>query len=193
MLNWNDTLIDWVNLSPNSEVLSLWICLHDGELIGIKSDLPGQSVVLEFNAFYLPDELTGSLRLDGVTSVRAYQYPCPYKSLLTDDLTPAAQQVIGEAWATKWREESMSWQEFEAAMPTDPLDILEADLAKSEGQIALRLGGYLNGEKYDDLMCSIYLRAGSLSALRSDGQDFSLDAFMELGRQWWESFANREL
>jgi hypothetical protein len=67
---------------------------------------------------------------------------------------------FADEYSAKWREESMSWKELEAALRTDPLEIAEADIAETEGRAAIRMFGFLNGERYDDQHCKIYLRGG---------------------------------
>lgn len=192
MESWNNILTDWVNLPTAANTQSLWICLHDAELKSIRSDVLEQYAVLEIEAFYLPDGLRVFLRLDGLKSVRVNKYPPPYRSLLSDDMPYPERMQLAEQWVSKWREESMSWDEFEAVLATDPLEIADADLAEGDDGVALRVGGYLNGERYDDLWCSVFFRAMAITAERSDGEDFSLEKLKELGGQWWESFGSRK-
>lgn len=184
--------LDWTNLPPDSNVQSLWVCLHDAEIKSIKSDLLRQYVVLEIEAFYLPDDLRVFLQFDEVASARVNKYQRPYESLLTPGMSAREINDIATPWVGKWREESMGWLEFEAAYETDTFTILEADLATGEKDITLKLDGFLNGDKYDDLWCSVFIRAKSISLSRSDGEDLSWAQFIELGGQWWESFGSNE-
>jgi hypothetical protein len=188
MDSWNNTVIDWINLPGECKTTSLWICFHDTEITSITSDLAGETVILEMKAFYLPDDLDVYIQFSGVKSVRVNKYPPPYEHLIPEGTSYLERLKIAEGWQSKWREESMNWQEFEEAMGTDPLGVLEADLAEGEGQIALRLGGHLNGEKYNNLWCSVYIRAAKISVSRSDGEDFSLEKLIETGGKWWQSF-----
>lgn len=191
MDGWDEIVTDWVNLPPGSSTQSLWTCLHDAELTSVESDPLAQTVLLEVKAFFMPEEIRVILRLDEVRSVRVNKYPPPFESLLTDETPWEERMRVAGEWVSKWREESMGWQDFESALSTDPLEIKEADLAAGREGIALRIGGHLNGEKYDDLWCSVFLRAGAITASRSDGQDFSMGQFINLGEQWWESFGSR--
>lgn len=158
--------------------MSLWDCLHDGELLSSKSNLLEQSVLLEINVYHLLDkaekEVNFLLKLEGVESVRANVNFREYKE----------SEII-------WREESISWREFESSLSTDPLDITDGDLAIDKDKVALQIGGFLDGERFDDLYCAIFLRGKSISAARSDGKDFSLESLIALGRHYWDSFAKR--
>lgn len=191
MVSWDEIETDWANLPPGCTVLPLWVCLHDGELCAIRSDLLEQTVALEFDVHHLreenglPEDFRFLLTVEGATSVRVSTFDYPVCVL---PYVPSEENNrFADEYSAKWREESMSWKEFEAALSTDPLEIVEADIAETEGRVAIRMFGFLNGERYDDQHCKVYLRGRALSASRSDGQDFSLRQFMEMGNRYWES------
>jgi hypothetical protein len=185
---------DWIYLPPDVEELSLWSCLHDGELISCTSDSNDEyRVVLEFSVGHLLNEddegLTFPITMDGVTSVRATVNIHPAEKLIVPENTSREQhgKLIAE-YHSKWREESFSWAEFETALATDPLRILNAGFVSKNNEATLRLGGILNGEKFNNIYCEVFMRGRSLSVSRSDGKDFNLDAFIDLGRDYWKNF-----
>jgi hypothetical protein len=192
MVNQDAILPDWVNLPSDSEAQSLWVCLHDCEATAIQSNLLTQTVNLEIKAFFLPDDLRVCFQFEEVSSVRINQLQRPYESLLTPEMTWNEKNEVAKQWIDKWREESMDWQKLEAALITDPLNILDAELVKVAEGLTLRLDGYLDGEKYDDVWCKVFIRAKTLNVTRSDDQDFSFEAFFNAGAEWWESFGENK-
>ena len=162
---------DWIYLPPDTEETSLWLCLHDGELLSCRTSPEDGTVTLEFAVNHLrevgEDDLTFVVKLDSVTSVRA-----------------AAGFSLPEG--AGWLEQSLSWPEFEKSLSTDPLQISDAGVATGNSETTLRLGGFLDGEKFDHIYCEVFLRGSSISASRSDGKDFGLEAFIELGRHYWK-------
>ena len=171
--------------------------LHDGELISSKSNLLERYVTLEFQVKHLLEDEENSvsffLKIEEVTSVRAI---CHFRWVgKFEDVEGISreerEQLIKEYWA-KWREESLSWSEFETALATDPLQISIASYVEENGKTALSLGGMLNGEKFDDIYFDVFLRGGKISVSRSDGKKFGLESSIELGKNYWEDFKNSE-
>lgn len=187
---------DWIYLPKDVEEISLWNCLHDGELISCKSNLLERFVMLEFQVEHLleDDEENTSflLKLEDVTSVRAIGHYRPIEKFNpTENISnEEREKLLKEYWA-KWREESLSWSEFEAALATDPLQISDASYVSENNETTLKLGGFLDGEKFDDIYFDVFLRGKTLSASLSNGENFSLDKLIELGRSYWESFGNK--
>ena len=184
--------VDWVHLPADCAAQSLWECLHDGELLSCKSNLIERNVTLEFTVHYLVDDPNSVVRfifrMEQVTSVRAkvwFRWPggvsIPEGTTREDEC-----RLIDEYWA-KWREESINWQVFESALTVEPLQIYEAELALAENQITLKIGGFLDGEPFDHHYCSVFIHGGSLAASRSDGHPFSLEEFLRMGHEYWES------
>ena len=87
----------------------------------------------------------------------------------------------------KWREESIGWPEFESILLTDPLQLLDASMIANGETQALRLAGFLDGEKIHDLYCEVFIRGEQISADRSDKRKFSMSEFIELGDKYWET------
>ena len=189
-------LSDWVNLSADSTVVHLWDCLHDGELLSCRSELVERRVTLEFRVRHLVDEIGDDLRfflqLHNVESVRANVYfRWPGEFFIPDGATREEQCRLIEEYQAKWREESIGWLTFEGSLSTDPLQISEAELTRGSGGVAFKLGGHLDGERFHDLFFSVYRRGSQVSASRSDEQPFSLEQFVEMGRQYWEEVRQR--
>jgi len=127
--------------------------------------------------------------MDGVASVRASAYLLPNGNLIEPEITaPLPRKKLVAEYDPKWREESFSWTEFEAALATDPLQITDASFVSKDSEVTLRIAGCLNGEKFNDIYCDVFVRGRSLLVARSDGKDFNLDAFIDLGQDYWDSF-----
>ena len=183
--------IDWIYLPQDVDEISLWGCLHDGELISCRSNLQDRVVHLEFSVKHLVEDSVDKtkflLNIENATSVRANglfrrcgEFQEPEKASNEE-----RAQLI-KAYQEKWREESLSWPEFESILSTDPLQIMDASMVSKNGEVTLRLGGFLNGEKFDDLYFNVFLSGKEISAVRSDGEEFSLHAFIELGKNYWK-------
>jgi hypothetical protein len=189
--------LDWVYLTPGTEVESLWDCLHDGELLSCHSDLINRKVALEFRVHHLQEEPDDDLRfflhLNNVQSVRAnVSFRWPGEFVVSKGVSRDEESRLITEYQAKWREESIGWLSLEGSLSTDPLQISNADIARSNGKVALKLGGHLDGERFNDLYCWVFLRGASISASRSDGRPFTLEQFMEMGRRYWEEFSQRK-
>ena len=187
--------LDWVHLVSGVEPRSLWSCLHDAYLRSIQSDPLERSAVLEFETLHLqgwrgtPEDLRFRFLLTGVSSVRAATgVPWPGPAPDVTGKPYEEQNRLIEAYQAKWREESVSWREFEERLATGiRFEVLHAELAQHERTATLYLGGMLDDEAWH----SLFLRAAQLSVSRSDGEPFSLDALIALGDDYWEAFSQR--
>jgi len=184
--------LDWTHLPADCDVQSLWVALHDGEIISCKSNLIDRTVTFECSIEHLLDE--GSdvkfiLQLDKVASARAtvwIRWPGEFK--VPEGVSCEEQGRLIEDYHKKWREESIGWHEFEASFVTDQLRITDAELARRNEQIALKIGGVFEGEKFDELYCTIVLIGSGIRASRSDNQTFDFESLLDLGRWYWDSF-----
>jgi hypothetical protein len=189
--------IDWVHLPMGIDEISMWGCLHDGELKSCSSDLLEGSVELEFIVNHLLDDqekeknVSFSIRIQGVSSVRVDGHFLPLdKYEEPTDLSNEDQKQLRAEYYSKWREESLCWRDFEAALITDSLQIMDATLVSDANETTLRLGGFLDGEKFHDIYADVFVRGRELSASRSDGIDFGIDAFIKLGNQYWNNLGD---
>ena len=194
MSNSQEQKTDWIHLPKDVEELSLWSCLHDGELLSSTSNLLERFITLEVLVNHLIEDKENPIRfllnIDEVSSVRAighFRYVGKFEE--PENISDFERRILTGKHLI-WREESLSWSDFESALATDPLQISDAGYVEHNDQTTLRLGGFLDGEKFDDIYFYVFLRGKSLTASRSDGEDFSLDKFIELGRNYWDSFAN---
>jgi hypothetical protein len=120
--------------------------------------------------------------------VRAGTHHLPSgKFIGPENISPEQRENLSAEYYLKWREESFSWTEFEAALATDPLQITDAGFVSKDNQATLRFSGYLNGEKFNDIYCDVFVGGRSLSVSRSDGKDFSVDDLVDLGEEYWRS------
>lgn len=185
-------IVDWVNLPEGSTEFSLWSTLHDGDLTAIESDLMARTLSLRFDVGYVRDfhNLSVDTRfvivVGGVQSVRSFssvQWPggCSIPAG-----TPAGQQqTLVAEYQSKWREESMSWADFER-LTDSGLELSSAVLTQGSESVALRLGLLVGGDSYAEAF------------VRGEGITFSIgerqvtpQEFVELGEAYWEAFANK--
>ena len=188
-------VLDWSTPPPGAVETSLWPCLHDAELVCLTSDRLKRTSQLEFSIPYLikfhrlPDNLHFVLVLSSVTSARVIQsFPWPGEFAVPQGASYEEQEkLIADYWS-KWREESISWSEFESKFSTDPwtAEVSNADyLIGEDGKFALRLQLMVDGNTY----CELTLRAETVQVERSDGEPFSLTRLIHLGESYWEAFA----
>jgi hypothetical protein len=193
-----DSLVDWLNLPPMASAVSLWDCLHDAEIVSIRSNLLERTMDLsceiehlrEFRKF--DEGFQFILHLEGVQSARVLQYAIwPGGCSIPDGLSVEEQRKIVAEYQAKWREESESWSEFESRITREDeqvFDVSDAALAESaSGPFALKLCGHLNYAIYREA----YLRFETLKISGSDGKQFELEEFQRLGGKYWEAFSNR--
>ena len=133
------------------------------------------------------------MKLDEVTSVRAIgHFRWIGKFEMPENISRERQVELVKEYQSKWRDESLSWSEFEDALKTDPLQISDASYVSKNDITTIRFGGMLDGEKFDDIYFEVFLRGKTLSVSRSDGNDFSLEKLIELGKKYWNSRKNKE-
>lgn len=188
--------LDWVNLPRDCEVESLWECLHDGVLVSCRSDPVNRVVTLEFKVSHLTEEPNAESRffllIHNVRSARANVYfRWPGEVVLPEGASREEQSRLIKEYQAKWREESIGWLVLEGALSTDPLQIYVAELARRDDKVALNIGGQLDGARFDNISCSVFVRGDLITASRSDGEPFSLEQFREMGRRYWERFSRQ--
>ena len=158
----------WLQLPVDQRCESLWIPLHDGELVGIASDFDAGRITLSFEVEYvrqfhdLPEDFRFLVQLDGVQSAKILRYG----------------------------EESIPWADYESSFANakTSLEVAEAEFACApEGTITLSVvGNHDHGREYRQ----IYSVAGQITFLRSDGEHLGLDAFRAFGEQYWAAWSD---
>jgi hypothetical protein len=192
-------ILDWMNLPPTAQELSLWVGLHDAQIVSIQSNLLERTVTLHLESdhllefHHLPLDMQFLLRLEGVQSARVLHYAVwPGEFSVPDGLAPEEQSRLVAEYQSKWREESFSWSELESAVTTEckqVIDISDASLATStDNFVALRISGLLNYTKYHEL----FLRAERLTLTRGDGHDLGITGLLKMGEAYWEAFERRK-
>jgi hypothetical protein len=188
---------DWANLPQGAvpEYLDAW--LHDACVESIRSDLLKRTVSLHCDIEHLrefhrlPEGFQLILRLEGVQSARVHRYSIwPGEFSAPPGLSHEEESRLVLEYQAKWREESLSWTEFEKAITREceqVLDIADAAFATSKDLIALRLRGHLNYTVYHE----VFLRAEKLIISGSDGRVFGVKELQELGEAFWEDFSRR--
>ncbi|HEX4076381.1 MAG TPA: hypothetical protein VHX49_13350 [Candidatus Acidoferrales bacterium] len=194
----DDTAVaDWANLPEGAVTEYLDASLHDAEVVSIRSDLLKRTVSLHcdierLRAFHrLPEGFQLILGLEGVQSTRVFRYSIwPGEFSVPPRVSHEEESRLVLEYQAKWREESLSWTEFEKAITREceqVLDIADAALATSKELIALRLRGHVNHTVYHE----VFLRAEKLVTSGSDGRIFGLKELQELGEAFWEDFSRR--
>jgi hypothetical protein len=189
--------LDWVHLPPGREPISLWDSLHDGELASLRSDLFRRSLTMECRVWHLinfhklPESLSFTFELSNVTSARVTRWArWPGEVAELKGLSHEEQTRIVAEYQAKWREESDSWQSFEDQITTgqiDAPDIHNAQLALDNKAVALSM----DIDTEDQGFRALTIAAESLTIRRSDGNLVTLQAFLQLGEEYWSAFASR--
>ncbi|HEX4001901.1 MAG TPA: hypothetical protein VHX36_04590 [Candidatus Acidoferrales bacterium] len=191
-------ILDWSNLPQGAQIEYLDVSLHDACVVSIRSDLLERRLSIRCDVehlrhFYrLPEVFEIILDLEGVQSARVYRYSIwPGEFSLPAGLSREEESRLVLEYQSKWREESLSWAEFENAITREDeqvLDIADATLATSKDSAALRLRGHLNYTVYHE----VFLRAEKLTISGSDGKIFGLQEFHEFGQVFWDAFSRRQ-
>lgn len=191
-------VLDWANLPQGAQTEYLDASLHDAEVVSIQSDLLKRSASIhcevehlrEFH--HLPEGFQLILALEGVQSARVLRYSIwPGEFCVPSGVSREEESRLVLEYQAKWREESLSWAEFEKVITRECeqiLDIADATLATSKDSVALRLRGHLNYTVYHE----VFLRADKLTISGSNGRIFGLKEFQEFGEAYWEAFSRRE-
>lgn len=189
---------DWLSLPSVAIAASLRDSLHDTQVVSVRSSLPERSMDLScenerLSEFHKLDEgFQFILHPERVQSARVLRYAIwPGGCSIPDGLSVEEQRKIIAEYQVKWREESASWNEFEARITREyeqVFDISDAALTKSpSGSVALKLCGHLNFATCHE----VYLRCETLRISGSDGKQFALEEFQRLGEKYCEAFSNR--
>lgn len=189
----NETIIDWVNLPTGTKIESLWCSLHDAVLRSVRSNLLERTVAFDFEIFYiqehhnLQNDVSFIFTLKGVTSVRANTFAVwPGIFTMPPNISRVEQEKLVKEYQSKWREESISWNDFESVIGSKiaTFVVSNSELALKNDNLALYIDGHLNNDKY----YSVFLRADKLLIQQSDGKPLTLEQFRKLGEEYWEAF-----
>jgi hypothetical protein len=194
----SDQIFDWLNLPDGVAPISLWKNLHDAYVVSIRSSLLDRTVPLFCEVEHLrvfhkfPEGWQFILNLEGVLSARIARYAVwPGEFSIPGGTSRADESRMVDEYQAKWREESLTWGDFEAKVTSadeQVFDISDATLAQSaEGIVALQICGHLNHATYH----VVFLRAQRLTISGNDGQTFALDQFLSFGEAYWEAFSRR--
>lgn len=183
-------IVDWVHLPEGVQELSLWSTLHDGDLIAIESNLLARTLTLRFDVGYLrdfhkfPEYIRFVITVSGVASVRSFRgVPWPGGCSIPDGTPYGQQQSIVAEYQSKWREESLSWPDFER-FTNDGLEVSSASLVIEPDGVALRLGLLVRGDFYVEA----FFRGKEITFTIGE-RLFTPKEFVELGEAYWEAFA----
>ncbi len=192
--------VDWCHLPAGVVAESLWDPLHDGEILSLRSDLMARTVSMTIDVGYLrafhglADDARFSFELQDVESARVTSWAIwPGKCADIKGKSRDEQQLLIAEYQAKWREDSMGWTAFEAALAGQAFDISDAEVARARTKTCLKLYGHPLGGEFKDHYFGIILRAGRLVIGLGDDQVLDLEAFVKLGNDYWEAFAARTL
>ncbi len=184
-------IVDWASLPADIEVRSLWTTLHDADLVACVSSRLERTIRLSFDLSHLVEgegELPCEVLLRDVTSARAtVSVPWPGECGNTKGLSRAEESRVIAEYQAKWREESLGWDDFEAAINGGSLWTLDAELATGPGSQALKLEGTLEREGHEDRYGGVTIAFASFE-ITVEGATTTLDAFDRLGAAHWEAF-----
>ena len=175
--------------------ISLWDCLHDGDLQAVSSDLGTQTVTLTVQVSCrgamtdIPENFHFLITIRGVQVALVCRFVKPFDFERPLGVTREEESRLIDEYHKKWRSESMAWKEFESALPENSMDISDASLFTKQGVAILTAVGNLNGGQFDDVCCEFYIAGASIEAARSDGQPFSLTELIRRGEQYWEDWS----
>jgi hypothetical protein len=136
------SIIDWLNLPDKMQVVALWDCLHDAEIVSVRSNLLERTMRFECEIEHLRDfhkmeeGFHFMFHLGGVQSARVLRYAVwPGGCSILPGLSVEEQRRIVTEYQAKWREESASWNEFETQITRQDeqvFGISDAALATSQ-------------------------------------------------------------
>lgn len=185
-------ILDWVNLPEGVTQLSLWSTLHDGDLTTVESDLLERTLTLRFDVGYVRDfhNLSKESRIvvivSGVQSVRSSRsVPWPGGCSTPAGLPYEQQEAIVAEYHSNWREESLSWADFER-LTGSGLEVSSAELGQRSDGVALRLGLLVGGDNYVEA----FVRGREITFSVGE-RKLTPQEFVELGEAYWEARAKR--
>jgi hypothetical protein len=192
-------IVDWMNLPPAVQAVSLWAGLHDAQIVSIQSNLLERTLTLHLESDHLlefhnlPLDMQFLLRLEGVQSTRVvHSAGWPGEFAVPAGVTGEERDRLIAEYGSKCREESLSWSELERALTTEckqVIDIADATMATSaDNCVALRISGLLNYTEYREL----FLRAERLTLSRGDGQELGIAGLLKMGEEYWDAFERRK-
>lgn len=194
----SDEIFDWLNLPNGATPISLWNSLHDADVVSIRSSLLDRTVsffceIEHLRTFHKFSEgWQFIINLEEVQSARVVRYAVwPGDFSMPEGISRAEESRMIAEYQAKWREESLTWSDFEATVTSEAqqvFDISNATPATSaEGTVALQISGHLNHATYH----VIFLRARRMTISGGDGQTFALDQFLSFGKAYWDAFSRR--
>jgi len=190
MDSYERTIVDWVNLPEDVNELSLWSTLHDGDLTAIESDLLARTLTVRFDVDYVrkfhnfADETQFVVIVSGVQSVRSFRgVPWPGACSIPALAPHEQKQALVAEYRSKWREESLSWADFER-LANDGLEVSTATLGQRSDGAALRLVFF--GASFVEA----YVRGEEITFSIGERQ-LTPEEFVEVGEAYWEAFARK--
>ena len=183
-------------LMPEGSIYnSLWVCLHDGEIIGCREDRIARTIELEILVSHLPNgegDLRISVLLTDVTAaLLQISEPYPVRDVDLRDLSYEEQNAAYNAFWAKARIDSIRWNEFQQSVEHSPLDIYDADLVRAPGKTGLRITGGMTGDPLQERYCELNLIGTELRVTRNTVAHLTVDVLMQMGAEFWEAFARR--
>lgn len=181
--------LDWIDLPATAEIIDL--CLHDGELCAVSSNMLDRTMRLEFDGQHLlidSDDYVDCpkiiFQLEGVKATLALSWSSWPGSPLTvpRGVSDEERERLSAERKAKGRVQSASWSEFEATLHDgdwggpEVADAVPA-AGSSESGIALKLNVFQDriGRYYE-----LIITAEKLELSMSDGKPLTLEQNLKL-------------
>jgi hypothetical protein len=190
-------ILDWMNLPKNTEIKYLGMALHDAEVESIISNFLHRSLVLKFvmphlaHYYRFPSDQHFVLRFDGVQSARVFRYE-RYPDGFSFPMSWEQHDALTAELQAHWREESLSWRDFEASITRENeqiFDIFDAQLVSANNVSSLRISGYHNYCRYRE----VYLRAENITLDQVAGGPLDFEGLHKLSEGFWTAFKEGKL
>jgi hypothetical protein len=172
-----------------SESVSLWDCLHDGNIDGVFSDLLAQTVAFvidvpfhwEFNSLVESTRFRISFaEVLATTALTFLPWPGRHTNLT------AADYELSQDEARKGRLQSVEWDTaFRHIESTGELLIYDASFIKTQSSSSFHLEGSTDSGDYYELR----IEAKQARFFIGDSE-VSLDDFLKFGERYWKAFVN---
>jgi len=185
-------ILDWKNLPKNTETRYLGMALHDARVESIKSNFLHRSVVFKFvmphlaHYYRFPNGHHFVLRFDGVQSARVFRYE-RYPDGFLFPVSGEQNDAVTAELQAHWREESLSWRDFEASITKEYeqiFDIFDAQLASGNNVLSIRISGYHNYTGYREM----YLRAENIALDQVGGEPLDFEGLHKHSEGFWTAF-----
>src|SRR6202158_5385347 len=119
-------IVDWMNLPHGVPEVSLWVGLHDAQIVSIQSNLLERTVTLHLESDHLlefhklPLDMQCLLRLDGVQSARVVHYAVwPGEFSVPAGVAREEEARVIAEYQSQWRQGLFRCSELESVLTAE--------------------------------------------------------------------------